>query len=127
MCEPNKMSPMITEQAKRVTIFYDADCSFCRWTIAWVLRWDKQQKIKVEPIQGSLGSRTLADLAPDVRLATWHSLDKAGQRLSGGAALPVLAQVLPGGSPLAYMWQSTCLYNEKRSSSELQKNIFDSV
>jgi predicted DCC family thiol-disulfide oxidoreductase YuxK len=39
----------------------------------------------------------LGDLAPAERMASWHLIVPGGERLSGGAALPVLLRTLPGG------------------------------
>jgi predicted DCC family thiol-disulfide oxidoreductase YuxK len=84
-----------------VTVLYDRDCGFCRWSIGKLLAWDRDGRLRPVAIQSEEGERLLADLAPDQRLASAHAIDAAGRRSSGGDALAPVAEVLPGGRPLA--------------------------
>ena len=84
-----------------VTVLYDRDCGFCRWSIGKLLAWDRDRRLRPLAIQSDEGERLLADLAPDQRLASAHAIDAAGRRTSGGDALAPVAEVLPGGRPLA--------------------------
>ncbi|HEX6695511.1 MAG TPA: DCC1-like thiol-disulfide oxidoreductase family protein [Solirubrobacteraceae bacterium] len=84
-----------------VTVLYDLDCGFCRWSIGRLLAWDRVGRLRPLPIQSAEGQRLLADLTPEARLATAHAIDGAGRRTSGGDALAPIAAVLPGGAPLA--------------------------
>jgi predicted DCC family thiol-disulfide oxidoreductase YuxK len=84
-----------------VTVLYDRDCGFCRWSIGKLLAWDRDGRLRPVAIQSEEGERLLADLAPDQRLASAHAIDAAGRRTSGGDALAPVAEVLPGGRPLA--------------------------
>jgi predicted DCC family thiol-disulfide oxidoreductase YuxK len=84
-----------------VTVLYDRDCGFCRWSIGKLLAWDRDGRLRPVAIQSEEGERLLADLAPDQRLASAHAIDAAGRRTSGGDALAPMAEVLPGGRPLA--------------------------
>jgi predicted DCC family thiol-disulfide oxidoreductase YuxK len=95
-----------TQRTGSVTVLYDGDCGFCRWLLAWLIRWDRGYRIVVEPIQGPEGSRLLADLSPEQRLRSWHSVNELGNRASAGAAFPAVLQVLPGGGPLARLARS---------------------
>jgi predicted DCC family thiol-disulfide oxidoreductase YuxK len=69
-----------------VIVLYDADCGFCRWAAAWALRLDHRSVLVAAPIQSSLGSELLVDLAPGDRLAAAHVVGEDGCRQSGGAA-----------------------------------------
>ena len=86
-----------------VTVLYDYDCGFCRWSVGRLLAWDRAGRLRPLAIQSPEGQRLLADLTPDERLATAHAVDAAGRRTSGGDALAPVAAVLPGGAPLAML------------------------
>jgi predicted DCC family thiol-disulfide oxidoreductase YuxK len=85
--------------SERLRLYYDHDCGFCRWTLAWVLRWDRHQRLRPVPIESHEGDRELGDLG-DARLESWH-LIRDGRRWSGGRAFAPLLEELPGGRPLA--------------------------
>jgi predicted DCC family thiol-disulfide oxidoreductase YuxK len=84
-----------------VTVLYDHDCGFCRWTVGRLLAWDRAGRLRPLTIQSPEGQRLLADLTPEERLASAHAVDAAGRRTSGGDALAPVAALLPGGAPLA--------------------------
>jgi predicted DCC family thiol-disulfide oxidoreductase YuxK len=84
-----------------VTVLYDHDCGFCRWSVARLLAWDRAGRLRALTIQSPEGQRLLADLTPEQRLASAHAIDAAGRRTSGGDALAPVAALLPGGAPLA--------------------------
>ena len=84
-----------------VTVLYDHDCGFCRWSIGRLLAWDRAGRLRPVAIQSAEGQRLLADLTPEQRLASAHAVDAAGRRTSGGDAMAPIAAVLPGGAPLA--------------------------
>lgn len=84
-----------------VTVLYDHECGFCRWSIGRLLAWDRAGRLRPLPIQSAEGQRLLSDLTPDERLASAHAVDAAGRRVSGGDAIAPVAAVLPGGAPLA--------------------------
>jgi predicted DCC family thiol-disulfide oxidoreductase YuxK len=83
----------------RPRLYYDRDCGFCRWTLAWVLRWDRRHRLRPVPIDSEEGDRDLGDLG-DFRLESWH-LVRGGDRWSGGRAVAPLLEGLPGGRSLA--------------------------
>jgi predicted DCC family thiol-disulfide oxidoreductase YuxK len=84
-----------------VTVLYDRDCGFCRWSVGRLLAWDRGSRVRPLAIQSAEGERLLADLTPEQRLASAHAIDAAGRRASGGDALAPIADVLPGGRALA--------------------------
>jgi predicted DCC family thiol-disulfide oxidoreductase YuxK len=84
-----------------VTVLFDDDCGFCRWSIAKLLAWDRGRRLRLVAIQSDEGQGLLAGLAPEERLATAHAVDASGRLSSGGDALAPIAAVLPGGGPLA--------------------------
>jgi predicted DCC family thiol-disulfide oxidoreductase YuxK len=86
----------VRDQAR---IYYDDDCGFCRWTLAWVLRRDRDHRLRPVPIESPEGDRELGDLG-DARLESWH-LVRDGERWSGGRGVAPLLEELPGGRRLA--------------------------
>ena len=82
-------------------VLYDADCRFCRATLALLLAWDRRGRLRPVALQSEEAGRLLPDLSPDARMASMHAVLGEGHAVSGGAALSPLLRELPGGSPLA--------------------------
>ena len=82
-------------------MLYDRDCGFCRWTVAWALRRDRDGVLEVAPIQSEAGERALADMEPAKRLESAHAMHADGRRSSGGAALRDVLGALPRARGLA--------------------------
>ena len=81
----------------RWVILYDADCGFCKWLLAGLLRWDRAMRLRPIALQRPEADELLADLAPAERLASWHLISPSGERQSGGAAVAPLLALLPWG------------------------------
>jgi predicted DCC family thiol-disulfide oxidoreductase YuxK len=79
------------------TILYDSDCGFCRWSLAWVLRWDRARRLRPIPIEDPRAAPLLSGLTEAERRDSWHLVGPDGERLSAGAAAPPLLRLLPGG------------------------------
>ena len=71
-----------------------------------ILRWDRRHRLRPVEIQGSEGERLLAGLSEHDRLASWHLVGVDGHVRSGGAAAAPLARLLPGGRPLAALFET---------------------
>jgi predicted DCC family thiol-disulfide oxidoreductase YuxK len=84
-----------------VTVLFDRDCGFCRWSVGRLLAWDRAGRLRPVAIQSEEGQRLLADLTSAESLASAHVIDADGRRASAGDALAPVAEVLPGGRPLA--------------------------
>jgi predicted DCC family thiol-disulfide oxidoreductase YuxK len=84
--------------ATSTRLYYAADCGFCRWALAWILRWDRARRLQPVAIESADGDRDLGDLGPS-RLESWH-LVRGVERYSGGRAIAPLLGELPGGSVL---------------------------
>jgi predicted DCC family thiol-disulfide oxidoreductase YuxK len=76
-----------------VSILYDRDCGFCRWSLAKLLRWDRHGRLRPVPLQSPEGAGYPDD--------SWHLITEDGQVYSGGAAFEPLLRLLPGGRPFA--------------------------
>ncbi|HET9198387.1 MAG TPA: DCC1-like thiol-disulfide oxidoreductase family protein [Solirubrobacterales bacterium] len=81
----------------RWTVLYDGDCGLCKWLLAGLLRRDRARRLRPVSLQRSEAEALLADLDPAERMASWHLIDPAGDRVSAGPALPALLRLLPRG------------------------------
>jgi predicted DCC family thiol-disulfide oxidoreductase YuxK len=82
---------------RRWAVLYDADCGFCKWLLAGLLRWDRAGRLRPIALQRPEADELLEELAPAQRMASWHVISPAGDRRSGGDALPPLLRLLPAG------------------------------
>jgi predicted DCC family thiol-disulfide oxidoreductase YuxK len=78
-------------------VLYDAECGFCMWLLAALLRWDRASRLRPLALQRRAAAELLADLSLQTRMESWHLISPAGERRSAGAALPALLRLLPGG------------------------------
>jgi predicted DCC family thiol-disulfide oxidoreductase YuxK len=84
----------------RATVIYDADCGFCKFSLALLLSWDRRdagRALRPLPLGTAEADRLLADLTPEQRNSSWHLVDESGRRNSAGAALAPALALLPGG------------------------------
>lgn len=87
-------------------ILYDADCGFCRWSLAWILRWDRRRRLEPLALQEDRATELLAPTPEAERMASWHLIAPDGSRASAGAAAGPLLRLLPGGQPLAALLEA---------------------
>jgi len=91
------MRPPDLEDNRFWLVLYDGDCGLCKWLLAWLLRWDREGRLRPVALQRPEAGALLADLGPAERMASWHLVSPGGTRVSAGAALPSLFGLLPGG------------------------------
>ena len=84
-----------------VVLLYDEDCGFCRWSADKVRRWDRDERVRIVPIQSREGDALLGHLDRPARLASAHVVARDGTVHSAGALAEPLLRELPGGRPLA--------------------------
>lgn len=82
-------------------VLYDADCGLCKWLLSGLLRWDRATRLRPIALQRPEADDLLRALTPAERMASWHLISPAGDRRSGGAAVPPLLRLLPAGRFLA--------------------------
>jgi predicted DCC family thiol-disulfide oxidoreductase YuxK len=82
-------------------IFYDAECRFCRWSLAWMLRWDRDRRLEPVALQDDRAGDLLGAMPEPERMASWHLVGPDRSIASAGAAAGPLMRLLPGGGPLA--------------------------
>jgi predicted DCC family thiol-disulfide oxidoreductase YuxK len=85
--------------SERWLVLYDEDCGLCKSLLAGLLAWDRTARLRPLALQGEEARLALADLSPQERMESWHLIDPAGTRHSGGAALAPLLRLLGGGGP----------------------------
>ena len=81
----------------RWIVLYDGDCGFCERLLAGLMRRDRHERLRPVVLADREADELLSDLTPAERMASWHLVSPAGERHSGGAALPPLLRLLPGG------------------------------
>jgi predicted DCC family thiol-disulfide oxidoreductase YuxK len=85
----------------RATVLYDADCGFCRWSLAKLLAWDRRGRLRPIPLQASEAQTLLPGMPAEERFASWHLVAPDGTISSAGAAFEPALRLLPGGRPFA--------------------------
>jgi predicted DCC family thiol-disulfide oxidoreductase YuxK len=90
--------------ARDHTVLYDDDCGFCKWSLDKILAWDRGDRVRPVPIQSPEGQELLSELPPEKRLDSWHLVGPDGTVRSAGAGAGPLARALPGGRPLAFVF-----------------------
>jgi predicted DCC family thiol-disulfide oxidoreductase YuxK len=83
------------------TLLYDADCGFCRWSLAKILAWDRRRALRPVSLQSDEAGSLLGELPEEERMASWHIVDPQGELHSAGGGFAPLLRLLPGGAPLA--------------------------
>jgi len=81
-----------------VTVLYDDDCGFCRWSAERIRRLDAHGGLAFASIQSPKGQELLRPVPSDLRLATMHAVSSDGRVWSGGEAVRVILGELPGGA-----------------------------
>jgi len=87
-------------------VLYDADCAFCKWSLDKVLAWDRRHRLRPVAIQSDEGQSLLASVPESERLDSWHLVLPSGEVRSAGAATAPLAELLPAGRPLAFLFRA---------------------
>jgi predicted DCC family thiol-disulfide oxidoreductase YuxK len=71
-------------------VLYDDDCGICARLASRLAAGG----VDVAPIGSRTGDRWLRDLSPGARYDSFHAIDVAGRRRSGGAAVPIVLDAL---------------------------------
>jgi predicted DCC family thiol-disulfide oxidoreductase YuxK len=85
----------------RVTLIYDRDCGFCRWSLGKVLAWDRRRAVRPVALGTPEANSLLAGVPAAERPRSWHLVDEGGTVHSAGAGFEPLFRLLPGAGPLA--------------------------
>lgn len=96
--------PHHTARPSAVTVYYDADCGFCIWTIALLLGLDRGRRVTPASIQGAVDG-DLAAVPAERVLTSFHARVDGAPPVSGGAALSVLLSTVGPLRPLG-LWSA---------------------
>ncbi len=88
---------------ERAVILFDGDCGFCRRSVARILCWDRQGRLRPVALQDPEADTLLGSMEAERKWASWHLVTAEGRVYSAGAAFPPLLRLLPGGRPLAVL------------------------
>jgi predicted DCC family thiol-disulfide oxidoreductase YuxK len=92
---------MTSFSAPAAVLLYDAACGFCRRSVARILGWDRQGRLRPVVLQDPEADELLPGMDLEQRMASWHLVAPDGTVYSGGAVVPPLMRLLPGGRPIA--------------------------
>jgi predicted DCC family thiol-disulfide oxidoreductase YuxK len=95
----------VSSEPQRV-VLYDDDCAFCKWSIDKILAWDRHRRLRPVAIQSDDGQGLLASVPESERLDSWHLVLPSGEVRSAGGAAAQLAELLPAGRPLAFLFRT---------------------
>jgi predicted DCC family thiol-disulfide oxidoreductase YuxK len=84
-----------------ITVLYDEDCGFCRWSADKLRVWATRRGLTFASIQSSRGAELLHPVPVAERLDSMHAVTPDGRVWSGGQAVRVIFDELPGGRALA--------------------------
>jgi predicted DCC family thiol-disulfide oxidoreductase YuxK len=85
----------------QATILYDADCGFCKWSLAKVLALDRRRALRPVALQDPEADRLLGGMDEERKMASWHLVEAGGRIHSAGAAVGPLFRLLRWGRPVA--------------------------
>ena len=102
----------------RISVLYDADCGFCRWSLAQVLALDRDHQLRPVALGTQEADRLLSDLSEAQRNASWHLISPGGQRASAGAA------AAPWRSPSSARRTASASSGESSSSPRPSRTCF---
>lgn len=91
----------------RVTVLYDEDCGFCRWSSDRLRVWDRTERLRFVAIQSPEGGALLTAIPPRDHLDSMHAVTADGRVWSAGAAVAPILRRLPWGRPLATLAEVT--------------------
>jgi alpha-1,6-mannosyltransferase len=96
-------SPIRLATMERAVLVYDADCGFCRWSVAKILRWDRRGSLRAVAAQDPEADALLGGMDAERKMASWHLVTPDGRVYSAGAAVRPLWEMLPRGKPVALL------------------------
>ena len=85
----------------QLVVLFDSDCGFCRWSVAWLLRFDQAHRLVPVAIQSDRGQQLLEAVPHESRLDSAHAVAADGRVFSGGDAAPLIVNKLRGGRAFA--------------------------
>ncbi|MEI7889114.1 MAG: DCC1-like thiol-disulfide oxidoreductase family protein [Actinomycetes bacterium] len=81
-----------------ISVLYDADCDFCRWSVSKLLEKDSHGLLLPVSIQSARGQSLLSPIAQERRLDSAHCVASNGEIRSGGQAVEWIAMRTEGAA-----------------------------
>jgi predicted DCC family thiol-disulfide oxidoreductase YuxK len=88
----------------RPTLIYDGECGFCRRTVDWVRRRDREHRLVLLPFQDEDRVARLGIPLPALA-AAMHLVRPDGRVFVGADAAPEILRLLPGGRVPAWLFR----------------------
>ncbi len=86
-----------------IPILYDAECRFCRASLAAVLAWDRRRRLRPVALQSEEAGWLLHGMSERERMSSAHLARTGREVVSGGALAAIVLAELPGGGALAWL------------------------
>jgi predicted DCC family thiol-disulfide oxidoreductase YuxK len=96
----------------REIALYDAECPFCRASVALLLAWDRDRQLEPVALQTERALELLPGMDEEERMESWHLVAADGVVRSGGTAFPPALRLLPGGEPFARLAEISPRFTE---------------
>jgi hypothetical protein len=81
-------------------VIYDADCGFCKWSLALLLSLDRRRVLCPLPLGTTEADRLLADLGVEERESSWHLILHPPERPFSGVVPSTGPPTVPPTVPL---------------------------
>ncbi len=91
-------------RAREWTLVYDGQCRFCARCVALLARWDRRHRVAAVAFQDRGALRRLPPIPRATLEAAMQLVGPDGNVASGAAAAPLLLRLLPGGRPVAALF-----------------------
>jgi predicted DCC family thiol-disulfide oxidoreductase YuxK len=87
------------------TLIFDGECGFCRASVELLRRWDRYRRLSFVPFQDPGALAPLPRVPRSELEQAMHLVAPDRRVLKGAAALPAILRLVPGGAPLALLYQ----------------------
>ena len=94
----------MTQTSSKTLLLYDADCGFCSWSVLWLQRLDRDQRIVVMPSQ-TPGILERYGISLENAQHSMHVVSSDGNVKRKGWALHAALEPLPWLWPACYLWR----------------------
>ena len=94
----------LSPSTREWTLIYDGDCAFCRRCVALLERWDRRGRVRAVPFQAEDALVGLPSIPRAALHQAMHLVEPDGAVLAGAAAAPAILRLVPGGTPLAWVF-----------------------
>lgn len=98
---PRPLSSLFDRPFERLTVLFDLECPFCRWTVRQLRPLDRHRRLEFVSLQRARKGKNRPDLRHVARRYPLrreiHAVRPDGSVHAGGEAMLEILDVLPGG------------------------------